>query len=212
MRVRALTSSGQSAPSDEIAVATGHAAAPLAPQGLLATVQGTNVAFLWRENPLGPEVAQYQLHAGSGPGLSNLAVLPLPSGVTTFVTAAPAATYYVRVMAANAAGVGPASNEAAVTLGPGICTVPAVPTGLTAVPQAGAVTLRWDAPAFGAIPTGYRLEAGTSLGAVNIATLALPVTTTLGGPVPSGPYFVRLAATNGCGSSAVSADVAFVVP
>ena len=72
VRVRALTASGPSAPSNEIAVATGQAAPPLAPLGLLATVQGTNVAFQWRENPLGPEVAQYQFHAGTGPGLSNL--------------------------------------------------------------------------------------------------------------------------------------------
>jgi glucose/arabinose dehydrogenase/PKD repeat protein len=212
VRVRALTSGGQSPPSDEIAVATGDAAAPLAPLGLLATVHGTDVGFQWRENPLGPEVAGHLLQAGTGPGLSNLGVLPLPAGVTTFATAAPSGIYYVRVLAVNAAGGSPASNEATVTLGPGLCTRPEVPSGLTAVPQAGAVSLRWDAPASGAIPTGYRLEAGTWLGAANITTLALPVTTTLGGPVPSGPYFVRLAATNACGSSAVTADVTFVVP
>ncbi len=212
VRVRALTASGPSAPSNEIAVATGQAAPPLAPLGLLATVQGTNVAFQWRENPLGPEVAQDQFHAGTGPGLSNLAAVPLPSTMTAVETSAPAGTYYVRVRAANASGVGPASNEAVVTLAPGICTVPAVPTGLTAAPQAGALALHWNAPSSGAIPTGYRLEAGTSLGASNIAILPLPVMTAVGGPVPSGPYFVRLAATNGCGSSAVSADIAFVVP
>jgi glucose/arabinose dehydrogenase/PKD repeat protein len=212
VRVRALTSGGPSAPSEEIVVVTGQAAVPLAPLGLLATVQGSNVAFQWRENPLGPEVTQYQLHAGTGPGLANLAVVPLASAPTAFAAAAPAGTYYVRVMAVNAAGVGPPSNEAAVTLGSGVCTVPAVPTGLTATPQAGAVTVRWDAPASGAVPTGYRLEAGTFLGAANIAVLALPATTTVGGPVPPGPYFARLAATNGCGSSPVSADIAFVVP
>ncbi len=212
VRVRALTAGGQSAPSDEIVVATGQAAPPLAPLGLLATVQGTTVAFQWRENPLGTEITQYQLHAGTGPGLSDLGVLPLAAGTTTFATAAPAGTYYVRAVAANPSGTGPASNEAAVTLGPGICTIPAVPTGLTAVPQAGGVTLRWNAPAAGAIPTGYRLEAGTTPGTSGLGTLALPVSTVLAGPAPSGTYFVRLAATNGCGSSAVSTEITFVIP
>ncbi len=212
VRVRAVTAAGQSAPSDEIVVATGQAAPPLAPLGLLATVQGTTVAFQWRENPLGTEITQYQLHAGSGPGLSDLGMLPLGAGTTTFANAAPAGTYYVRAFAANASGAGPASNEATVTLGAGVCTVPAVPTGLTAEPQPGALTLRWDAPAAGAIPTGYRLEAGATAGASGIGTLALPVSTVVAGPVPSGTYFVRLAATNACGSSTVSADTTFVVP
>ncbi len=212
LRVRALTAGGQSAPSDEIVVALGQAAPPLAPLGLLATVQGTTVAFQWRENPLGTEITQYQLHAGTGPGLSDLGVLPLAAGATTLATSAPAGTYYVRAAAANAAGAGPASNEATVTLGPGICTIPAVPTGLTAVPQAGGVTLRWNAPAAGAIPTRYRLEAGATPGTSGIGTLVLPVSTVLAGPVPSGTYFLRLAATNSCGSSAVSTDITFVIP
>ena len=212
VRIRALTAGGQSAPSNEVVVATGQAAPPLAPLGLLATVQGTNVAFQWRENPLGTEISQYQLHAGSAPGLSDLGVLPLAAGTTTFATGAPAGTYYVRAVAANPSGAGPASNEAAVTLAAGVCTIPAVPTGLTAVPQAGAVTLRWNAPAAGAIPTGYRLEAGASSGSAGIGILALPVSTVVAGSVPSGTYFVRLAATNACGNSAVSNDISFVVP
>ena len=212
VRVRAVTAAGQSAPSDEVVVATGQSVPPLEPLGLLATVQGTSVAFQWRENPLGTEITQYQLHAGSGPGLSDLGMLPLAAGTTTFAAAAPAGTYFVRAVAANAAGAGPASNEAAVTLGAGVCTVPAVPTGFTAVPQPGGVTLRWDAPASGAIPTGYRLEAGASLGSTGIGTVVLPVSTAVTGPVPGGTYFVRLAAINGCGSSAVSTDTTFVVP
>ncbi len=212
VRVRSVTAAGPSAPSDEVVVATGDAAPPLAPQALLATVQGNNVSFQWQENPLGTNVTQYQLHAGSGPGSSDLGVLSLAAGTTAFSGTAPTGAYFVRVVAANASGAGPASNESAVTLGAGICTAPEMPTGLTATPQAGAVTLRWDAPARGAIPTGYRLEAGASPGSSGIGTLSLPASTVAAGPVPRGTYFVRLAATNACGPSAVSTEITFVVP
>ena len=212
VRVRASTAAGQSAPSNEVTINTGQAAPPLAPQALLATVMNTNVLFEWRENPLGPEVAQYQLQAGSASGLSNLAILPLPAGSTSFFATAPAGRYFVRLVAVNAAGVSAASNEAVVTPGAGVCTVPSVPTGLVATPQPGAISLQWNPASAGAGLTSYRLEAGSVRGASDIATLTLPLTTALAGPVPRGTYFVRLAATNSCGSSATTADVTFVVP
>ena len=172
----------------------------------------TNLLFQWRENPLGPDVAQYQLQAGSASGLANLAIVPLPAGTTSFFASAPAGRYFVRLVAVNAAGVSAASNETVVTPGAGVCTIPAVPTGLVATPQTGAIALQWNPALAGAGPTAYRLEAGSVRGASDIATLTLPVTTTLAGPVPRGTYFVRLAATNSCGSSASTADITFVVP
>ena len=114
-------------------------------------------------------------------------ILPLAAGSTTFVTAAPPGTYFARVVAVNAAGVGPASNEAAVTLGAGICTIPAVPTGVTALPQVGAATLRWNAPASGAIPTGYTLQVGTLPGLPTLARWCCRRPPWWEGPSPAAP-------------------------
>lgn len=211
VRVRTLTASGVSAPSEEIVVATGQAAPPLAPLALLATVQGLAVSFAWTENPLGTEINGYTLVAGSAPGLSDLAVAPL-GRTLTFSAGAPAGTYYVRIIASNASGPGPASNEAVVILGTGVCTVPATPVNLTAVVRQGVTAVQWNAPTQGAIPTGYRIDVGNAPGNFNVGSFALPVTTAVSGALPGGNYVVRLVATNACGSSAPSGEVAFVVP
>jgi hypothetical protein len=172
------------------------------------------VAFQWTENPLGPVIGGYQLQAGTAPGLADVATVPIPAGARTLsVTAPSAATYFVRLVALNAAGASLPSNEAIVTTGAGVCTIPAVPTGLIASSAAGVVTLRWDPAAAGAIPLGYRLIAGSVPGGADRATLTLPPTTTaIGGPVPAGTYFVRVVTGNACGLSAPSAEVALVVP
>lgn len=211
VRVRSVTANGTSAPSAEVVVATGQAAPPLAPLSLLATVQGLAVSFAWTENPLGTDVDRYTLVAGRAPGLSDLAVVPLGRALT-FSAGAPAGTYYVRVVAANTSGSGPASNEAMVTLGTGVCTVPATPVNLTAVVRQGVTTLQWNAATGGAIPTAYRVEVGTTPGSSNIGLFPLPVTTAASGVLPSGSYVARIAATNACGTSAASPDVNIVVP
>jgi len=135
VRARALTAAGQDPPSNEVVVATGQAAPPLAPLALLATVPGTNVSLLWRENSLGTEITQYQFHAGTAPGLSNLGVLPLAGNVTTFSGNAEPGHYYVRIVADNLSGAGPASNEVLIAPGPGVRTVPAAPTGFNSRPD-----------------------------------------------------------------------------
>ena len=123
---------GVSPASNEVQLATGQAAPPLAPQSLLATVQNTNVALQWTENPFGPVITAYYLVAGTGPGLADIGVLPLPATARTFAVQAPPGTYYVRMLAVNAAGASAPSNEAVLVALPGTCTIPAVPTGLLA--------------------------------------------------------------------------------
>jgi glucose/arabinose dehydrogenase/PKD repeat protein len=212
VRVKAVSGATLSPASEEIVVATGQAAAPLAPAGLMATVVGTNITFTWRDNPLGPDIAYYQLHAGSAAGLSDLAILPLAPGARSYATAAPPGTYYVRVVPVNAAGAGPSSDDAVVTPGPSVCTAPDAPTGLTATVGPGTLLMTWDVPSTGAVPTGYRLDAGTTPGSTNIGQLPLGAVTAIGGPVASGRYYVRLAATNVCGASAVSPEITFAIP
>jgi len=118
----------------------------------------------------------------------------------------------VRLVAVNAAGASPPSNEAIITTGPGVCVVPAVPAGVQVSSGPGAISVRWDAAAAGAIPQNYVIEAGTVSGAANIGTFALPASaTTIGGPVPAGPYFIRIRAANVCGASGPSAEVSATV-
>jgi hypothetical protein len=57
-------------------------------------------------------VTAYSVEAGSAPGMSNLATMPVASGTSRLtVSNVPAGTYYVRVKALNYVGESPASNE-----------------------------------------------------------------------------------------------------
>jgi hypothetical protein len=212
VRVRAVTPAGPGPVSNEVLITLGQAAPPQPPQALLASVVGTLVRLQWTENPLGPVIAAYQVHAGTAPGLSDIGVIPLPPGTRSLTVDAPPNTYYVRLVAVNAAGASPPSNEAIITTGPGVCVVPAVPAGVQVASGPGAILVRWDAAAAGAIPQNYVVEAGTVSGAANIGTFALPASaTTIGGPVPAGPYFIRIRAANVCGVSGPSAEVSATV-
>jgi hypothetical protein len=213
VRLRAVTAAGPGPVSNEVQIALGQAAPPQPPLALLATVQGTAVALQWTENPIGPVIGSYQLQAGTASGLVDIGAFPLPATTRSLSVSAPPATYFVRLVAVNAAGASPPSNEAIITTGPGVCTIPAVPTGLTASASAGAISVRWDPASAGAIPLTYVVQAGSTSGATNIGSFAVPATTTaIAGAVPAGPYFIRIAAANACGASAASAEVSVVVP
>jgi hypothetical protein len=58
------------------------------------------------------------MHAGSAPGLSNIAVANV-GPVLTLSAVAPPGTYFVRVFAQNAFGSSAASNEIVVVVGAG---------------------------------------------------------------------------------------------
>jgi hypothetical protein len=213
VRVRAITAAGSGPASNEVQIALGQAAPPMSPQALLATVQGTMVTLQWTENAFGPVITAYQVHAGSATGLANIGVLALAPSARTFSVAAPAGTYFVRLVAVNAAGASAPSNEAVVVTGAGICTVPAAPTGLQASATAGVINVRWNPASAGAIPLAYVLRAGSVSGAADRGIFTFPAAVTaVGGAVPPGPYFIQVAATNPCGISAPAVEVSSVVP
>lgn len=91
------------------------------------------------------------------------------------------------------------------TTGP--CTAPAAPGALTAGVSGLAASFQWSAPSAGGAIADYVLEAGSSPGAADLATVTLPASSTsysaTGGP---GTYYVRVRARNSCGS-AVSNEV-----
>jgi predicted phage tail protein len=184
---------------------------PLAPS-MVGVVLGSRVNLVWLPNTSGSPATAYQLEAGTASGLSDVAIIQVPATPTSFSADAPPGTYYVRVRGVNAAGVGPASNDVFLPVGDAApCAPPSIPTGLTATTTASGVTIQWNAPASGGTPTSYRLDAGSTSGATNIGSFALPPTTIVSSPAPAGPYFVRLTAINTCGSSAPSAELSFVI-
>jgi hypothetical protein len=121
VRVRARNAAGTSGASNEIVVAVGSApscaTAPTPPSGLRSSVNGSAVTLTWNAPGGGCAPTSYVLEAGSSPGAINLANYATGSTATSFSGGGVGAgTYYVRVRAANAAGVSGVSNEIAVVI------------------------------------------------------------------------------------------------
>ena len=97
------------------------------------------------------------------------------------------------------------SNE--LTLRVGCTNAPPAPIGLTAQVSGTSIMITWQKSS-GA--TGYVLGAGTGPGLSNIGSAPLQ-TNSLATTAPAGIYYVRVQATNKCGSSAPSNEVKITV-
>jgi len=120
-RLSALNPTGASAPSAELVIDVDATQVPcgeppLPPADLIARIAGGSVALQWSQPDAGPVPDTQYVVAGSAPGLTNLAVIPVSGPATSFATTAPPGSYYVRVVASNACGVSPFSNEVAVVV------------------------------------------------------------------------------------------------
>ena len=210
LRLRAQNALGTSAPTPETSVNVGNCTAPPAPASFTATSNDTFVNLQWTP-PASGVVQGYQVVAGTAPGLANLAILPYPSTVTSLGAPVAYGTYYVRVHATNVCGISPPSNEVTLVVQP-CAAPPTAPIGLVGSQSAGIVTLAWTAPS-GVPPTSYTIVAGSAPGASDILVYATGTTATgLAAPAPRGTYYVRVIATNACGQSNASNEVAVVVP
>jgi hypothetical protein len=185
--------------------------APLAPLDFRARVVGNAVSLQWSENPLGMAPTGYVVRAGSGPGLSDVAVLQLPATARSFAVVAPTGTYFVRLAAFNSFGASPEAGELELSPGPGACSprLPA-PTGLVATTASGQVTLSWNAVS-GAV--GYELIAGSMAGGSDVGRFSLPPNPSITASAPARQYFVRRAAISSAGcASNPSGEISFIVP
>jgi hypothetical protein len=211
-RILAVSATGTSLPSNEVAFTVGAGAPPGAPGGLTASVNGQSVLLSWQAPAAGGAPTTYVIEAGSAPGLSNLANFVTQSTATSFsATGVPPGTYYARVRAINALGSGPPSGEIVVTVA-GLAP-PGAPTGLQATVNGSMVVLAWTAPAGGGAPTTYVVEAGSAPGSANLASLVTNSTATqMTASAPRGTYFVRVRARNLAGTGAASNEVTVVVP
>jgi hypothetical protein len=134
----------------------------------------------------------------------------LPGSATSFSVNAPPGVYHVRLRARNACGPGAPSPDVIVTVGT-TCTPPSAPQNLLASVSSQVVTLGWTPPAAGTPPVTYTLHAGSSPGLSNIAIVPMGTQTSLQAAVANGTYYVRVVATNACGTSSASNEATIVV-
>jgi titin len=132
VRVRAANGFGTSGASNEAVLVVGGlpGVAPGAPSGLTSTVNaGGTVSFVW--NAASGSPTSYVIEAGSSSGLANLANSDLGGARTSMTaTGVGAGTYYVRVRAKNAFGIGGPSNEVVLVVGALACDPNLEVTGL----------------------------------------------------------------------------------
>jgi hypothetical protein len=94
---------------------------PGAPANLDFTILGGNVELRWNPPASGGAPTSYRVDVGSERGLSNLLSFNV-GNVTRYVATAPAGVFFVRVVAVNAWGPGPPSNEVVVVAAPTLGT------------------------------------------------------------------------------------------
>jgi hypothetical protein len=182
--------------------------APGTPLGLGSTVSGSTVTITWSAPASGGAPSSYQLRAGTAPGLTNITTMAV-NGTALVVPGVPNGAYYVRVVAANAAGVSTPTADHLIRVGP---APPGAPRSLSASAGAGgSVFITWLPPSSGGAPSHYVLLAGYTPGA---STFQIPVngTTLASAGIPAATYYVRVVAVNTAGVSASSNEVALVVP
>jgi predicted phage tail protein len=186
-------------------------AAPGAPTNLRAVATGTGVEFSWTPPTSSTTgvAATYVIEAGAAPG-ATLVTLQAGTATRYTVPAVPPGVFYIRVRAQNAAGLGPVSNEVTLPMSAS-GAAPDAPINPQAFTNGNLLTFTWAPATTGGAPTGYVVEAGSSSGAANLATMPVSAPFFTYSPVPDGFYFLRVRATNAGGVSAPSAEQMIVV-
>lgn len=201
-RVRSLAGIDESLPTPDVSFAVGRPAAPL---DVTAVTEGTRLTVQWTPPSTGAPAA-YVLEAGSAEGGSDLARLPISGSATSLTIDAPAGRYWGRLVSIDATGARTPGGElfidVAATANYCGSIPPEAPEGLSASISGRTVTLTWQQPYDGPLPTTQRVVAGTApgfdnLGAIQVASDATTFTTT----APPGTYYVRVLSLNGCGGS-----------
>lgn len=184
-----------------------------APRQVVATVSGNSVTLTWSAPDTGGAPTTYVLAAGSAAGWSNLGSFPTGGTQPSFTANnVPNGRYFARVSAQNAMGTSPASNEVSFTVPQGCTSEPVAPSTLQSAVSGAIVTLTWVAPAEGATPTAYAIEAGSGPSLADLARITIGATaTTFSATAPHGTYYVRVRALTSCGMSPPSPEVGIVV-
>lgn len=205
LRVFARNASGLGSPSNVVQVSVQNAVAPpAAPTNLQATVSG-NAVTLTASLPSG--LTGLLLQGGVTPGATQAAV-PLNVAPQNTLTGVPPGSYYVRLVAVNAGGMSPPSNEVPVVVS-AQCNPPAAPVA-SAQTNGNTVSISWSSVAGVA---GYRLEVATTPGgpAAHVQPFGASQTSVTYPGVPPGTYYARVTAVAACGAQATSVEVTIAV-
>ena len=181
-----------------------RAAVPTAPTNFQAATSGLHVVLTWNASVNNP--SHYILRAGYAPGQTAIEV-PLSAASTTFSASADAGTYYARIVAVNAEGESPASNEITVVL-TNTCSAPTPPRNLRAIVEGTEAYVFWTPPAAGTT-TSYTLQAGTAPGTT---LYQFPTDGTTLNANALGTYYIRVVASNACGTSLASNELEVSLP
>lgn len=202
VRVRALTSSGLTPPSNEIRVVTAPLP-PSAPADLKGLAAGTELALSWRNTFDGGAPTSLVLDVRGDINAS----LPIAQSETFRYVGVPPGSYTFSLRAVNANGSSASTAEVSLTF-PGVCPgVPHTAQNLVLQRSGSRLVVRWDAPATGPAVSGYLLRA---TGAVNAA---VPLARRfIDSPVPSGTYNISVAAVNPCGVGTETVTQSITVP
>jgi hypothetical protein len=117
VRVYAVVGGIEGAASNEVRLdigGTGGCALPAAPTQLTPSISGTSVRLTWNAVS---GATSYVIEVGSSSGLANLLSIDTGAAVASFNGVGPPGSYFVRVRARTACGLGPSSNEVLVLLG-----------------------------------------------------------------------------------------------
>ncbi len=180
---------------------------PGAPTDPHTVTNGSQVAVEWGPPLQGADPLFYVLEVGSTSGANNLVTAFRVDDAVFDASGVPPGTYYVRIRAVSAGGVGPASDEVELVVGPGTCAArPEAPTDLEAAVNGGTVTITWNESVTPGV-TAYRIVANPFGAGAFFTTLVPAGTTTVTAPAPPGVFVVRVRAVSACGASTASNDV-----
>lgn len=195
--------------SAALAVPGGVMQLPGAPQNPELVVAGNIVGFLWTPPLTGNGPTRYVVTAGSNPGATDIGTFNV--GLATSISAAVGpGTYHVRVRAENYGGPGPATADQMFTIE--APEAPDAPSMLNANVVGRAVTLTWQAPTAGGVPTSYVIEVGSVTGGSELLVYDTQATV-LGlhvGNVAPAKYYVRVRAKNAVGVSTATSNEVIV--
>ncbi len=176
--------------------------APPVPSGLTATAGDARVTLGWNASSGATSYSVKRGTSASGP-FNAIASVATPGYTDTSV--ANGTTYYYVVSAANTGGSSANSAAASATPQAPLPSVPATPTGLSAVVGNAGVALHWNNSA-GA--TSYSIKRSTSASGPFTVVASLSTTTYADTLVVSGStYYYVVSAVNAAGESANSGVV-----
>ncbi|MGE0360752.1 MAG: beta strand repeat-containing protein [Vicinamibacterales bacterium] len=203
VRMRAVSASLISAPSNEIRIFVNVPAPPSAPAGLVGFANGSTLGLVWRNTYLGGAPTSLRLNVS---GAVN-ATLPIGLAGSFSFNGVPPGTYTFTVQAINGAGVSPPSAPVTLSFPSACLGAPLSPDGFLAFRSGRTVNVLWQPRSVGVAPSGYILDVSGGF----VGSFVTP-TTSLAGAVGPGTYQLRVAAVNPCGASAFTPVQTVIVP